>query len=293
MKPSTFTFDTRIGDRDLPLRIRRMEPQNTTELHEHEFSELAVVYGGSGEHYDGEGGLSILARGDVFIVGRGQSHRYGAIDGLLLVNVLFEASSLPMPFLDASAMPGFHLLFHAIRGATRSEASKGIELFKLQEEALEELLGEIAGLERELAGRLPGRQFAAVSRFMRICAIFSRSLSGSRLFAKRAGQGVAAAMDYLHKRFDGPVDIAKLASSCNMSMSTLLRSFKRANGCAPKEYLMRLRVNCASELLLTTDLDVGEVGLRSGFDDANYFSREFKRATGLPPRRYRGLFRGS
>jgi len=292
MKPSTFTFDTRIGDRDLPLRVRRMEPQNSTELHDHEFSELAVAYGGNGEHFDGEGRLSVLSRGDAFIVGRGQSHRYGAVDGLLLVNVLFEPSSLPMPFLDACAMPGFHLLFRAIRGGAFPEGSKGIDVFKLEEEPLREVLQEIAGLERELAGRLPGRQFAAVSRFMRICVVLSRSISDTRLSARRTGQGVAAAMDYLHKRFDGPVEIAKLASACNMSMSTLLRSFKRANGCAPKEYLLRLRVNCASELLLTTDLDIGEAGLRSGFEDANYFSREFKRATGLSPRSYRRLFRG-
>jgi hypothetical protein len=214
---STFTFDTRIGDRELPLRIRRMARQDATRLHDHEFSELAVVCGGEGEHYDGEGRLAKLSRGDVVFVPRGVAHRYGEGDSLSIVNILFEQSSLPMPFLDACARPGFHFLFSSIRGIPHVEA--GVRLFKLQEDSFEELCGVISELERELAERGPGYQFSAISLFMRLCVIFSRLIADGSPSIKSRHSGVAEAMDYLHRHFNGRVEIAKVAAASHMSMS--------------------------------------------------------------------------
>ncbi len=290
MKPSIYSFDTRIGDREFPLRIRRMEPQNPTELHAHEFAELVAVYGGEGEHFDPSGSRLQLSRGDVFLVEKGQSHRYGE-GSLRLVNVLFDLHSLPMPLLDASSMPGFHSLFSAIRGGRQGEGP--FSVFKVPDEPLEALCGAISELERELLARSPGYRFASISHFMRIAVLLSRQLSASPAGSTSLHSGLSEAMNYMHRHFTEPVEISKLASASHMSMSTLLRRFKRMNGCSPKEYLLRLRINCASELLLTTDLDIRDVGLRSGFEDSNYFSREFKRAAGSPPGKFRRLLRGS
>ena len=48
----------------------------------------------------------------------------------------------------------------------------------------------------------------------------------------------------------------------------------------------------AARLLRYTDLTVGEISFRVGFTDPLYFSRAFKRQTGLPPQAYRESVRG-
>ena len=70
-------------------------------------------------------------------------------------------------------------------------------------------------------------------------------------------------------------------------MSSLLRHFKQINGSSPKEYLIGLRINYACELLDSTQLSIGEIAFKSGFNDSNYFTRQFRRVTGRSPRDYR------
>ena len=53
------------------------------------------------------------------------------------------------------------------------------------------------------------------------------------------------------------------------------------------EYLTRLRIECSKELLGRAALTIREAGLQSGYADPNYFSRIFKKQTGMTPREYR------
>jgi YesN/AraC family two-component response regulator len=52
------------------------------------------------------------------------------------------------------------------------------------------------------------------------------------------------------------------------------------------EYLAGKRIQAAKELLLTADLNISEVAYQTGFNDPLYFSRLFKKMTGLPPRQF-------
>ena len=53
------------------------------------------------------------------------------------------------------------------------------------------------------------------------------------------------------------------------------------------DYLIRLRIQKATELLADGELRIGEVVLACGFNDSNYFTRQFWRVTGRSPREYR------
>lgn len=67
------------------------------------------------------------------------------------------------------------------------------------------------------------------------------------------------------------------------------RIFKQKTGFAPKAYLNNLRIKKAKELLLDkkAKYNVKQTAIACGFNDQYYFSRMFKRATGISPDRYK------
>jgi two-component system response regulator YesN len=63
--------------------------------------------------------------------------------------------------------------------------------------------------------------------------------------------------------------------------------FKQVTGTCFSEYLMRLRIAKAREMLLATDEKIGEIARKTGFRDAAYFNKVFKRETGVTPNTFR------
>jgi AraC-like DNA-binding protein len=84
----------------------------------------------------------------------------------------------------------------------------------------------------------------------------------------------------------------RFAQSVNLSPSRLHQLFKEETGWPPATYLRLLRMRRAKELLETTHLSVKEIMGRVGVADESHFIRDFKKAHGATPARYRKLFLG-
>lgn len=83
------------------------------------------------------------------------------------------------------------------------------------------------------------------------------------------------------------LSIGRMAASVNLSYSRLAHLFKSETGMTPLNYLKRLRIEKARELLETTFLTNQQIIIRVGLGDESHFTRDFKKAYGLSPRRYR------
>lgn len=59
---------------------------------------------------------------------------------------------------------------------------------------------------------------------------------------------------------------------------------------SPKQYLLKVRMDKAKELL-ASPLTIEQVASSVGFNDALYFSKQFRKATGMPPSEYRAALR--
>lgn len=101
----------------------------------------------------------------------------------------------------------------------------------------------------------------------------------------------AGCLAYINAHFCDPtLNLQKVCEHNFISMSGLLRRFDESFHVTPKQYLIRLRMNRAIELLTANELSVLEVALACGFSDEKYFSRAFKKRYGYPPSRMkRGL----
>lgn len=101
-----------------------------------------------------------------------------------------------------------------------------------------------------------------------------------------AGGLVAAAKHFIHTRYAEQISLPLLASSLFVSESHLSRQFKRETGVTVVQYLTRVRVGAARELL-QLDLPIHTVASLAGFRDPLYFSQVFHRIAGVPPTAYR------
>ncbi len=96
-------------------------------------------------------------------------------------------------------------------------------------------------------------------------------------------------LDLIATEFHHPLSIAKLARKVGLSASQLQRLFRRHLGMPPTTYLIRIRMDRARALLLSTRLAVKEVSVEAGYHDVSHFSKAFKRQYGQTPTRYRNI----
>ena len=94
---------------------------------------------------------------------------------------------------------------------------------------------------------------------------------------------------YLDDNFSDINSIAAAAQTCDVNIRYMARLFRRFLKLTPHEYVMRLRLNKAATLLLTTDYPVHKIAESAGFEDQYHFSRTFKKFHNLAPIFYRNV----
>lgn len=92
---------------------------------------------------------------------------------------------------------------------------------------------------------------------------------------------------FIQDNYAAELTTAAIAGSAAVSESECLRCFRSVIGASPIQYLKEFRVQKAAELLLSTGLDIGEVGAQCGFQDASYFAKTFRQQKGCTPSVYR------
>lgn len=114
----------------------------------------------------------------------------------------------------------------------------------------------------------------------------------SRRYATRqwVAEVLSNARQYLHDQAYGPpVSLHELASHAGMSPYHLHRHFRRAFGLTPQQYQQQLQLARVADGLSKSSNSIQEIALEAGFTDPHYFSRLFKKQTGLRPSHYRAL----
>lgn len=100
-------------------------------------------------------------------------------------------------------------------------------------------------------------------------------------------QEMEAVLTHLLTRFEQKIDFHYLAHLASLSISQLDRRFKRLFQLTPQQFLLRVRLNAACQMLVSTDRSVSQIALRTGFYDQSYFTKHFRRQMGATPTAYR------
>lgn len=84
-----------------------------------------------------------------------------------------------------------------------------------------------------------------------------------------------------------PFSVEEIAAAARITPNHFSSTFHQYMGKCFTEFLSERRIALAKELLRDLTLNIGEVALKSGFDDPGYFARRFRQKTGMSPRQWR------
>ncbi len=98
---------------------------------------------------------------------------------------------------------------------------------------------------------------------------------------------IQEAITYMEQNFQQELTVEEIADVCKLNRSYFSKLFKENMGCPPQEFLIRLRLTKAMELMKTTNNSIGDISGSCGYPNQLHFSRAFKKRYGVSPREWR------
>ena len=124
-----------------------------------------------------------------------------------------------------------------------------------------------------------------ISALSLLYELFSSLAKSSALPIKN--ETVADAVKYISRHYNDDLSIEFLSQRAFLNANYFSKLFTSNVGITPQQFIIRTRMEKAKELLTFSELNVGEISLAVGFSDSLYFSRAFKKYTGVSPSEYK------
>ncbi|SDC11914.1 two-component system, response regulator YesN [Candidatus Frackibacter sp. WG12] len=98
---------------------------------------------------------------------------------------------------------------------------------------------------------------------------------------------IKQATNYINRNYDQDLTLERVAKAVHLNPSYLSHTFKEETGSNFTDYLTKIRLKKAQELLKTSKSKITEIAHQVGYQNSNYFSQVFKKEFGLTPTQYR------
>ncbi len=118
-----------------------------------------------------------------------------------------------------------------------------------------------------------------------ITEAFTESMFGQT--KEKSSETMKKAIRYIALNFASDISLVKVADYVGLNPSYFSTYFKQMCGSSFKEYLNMVRIEEAKRLLANTDYAILDIAIAIGFENQSYFSKVFKKFTGLTPKQYR------
>ncbi|QTD41848.1 AraC family transcriptional regulator [Sporosarcina sp. Te-1] len=129
---------------------------------------------------------------------------------------------------------------------------------------------------------IPGR-FALLQSKRLFLSILEEIIIASEKKELEKVENMDAILHYMNQCFSDGITVYDVAGHFGLDRRRLTALFKRQIGVSPNVFLTHLRIQQAKLLLQTTDFPITEIAEQVGYRDHFYFSRVFKKVTGLSP----------
>lgn len=266
---------------DFPLAVVYVRHGDCPE-HTHTFSELVLIFEGQFLHTL-NGKQYRAGAGDAFVLTEKDVHSYQGADKVKLANILFDPRRLALPMSELRKLPGFLTLFE-IEPVFREEHKFQSKLI-LSNEAMARARQLVERLKQELKDQAPGYRPLATALFTELLIHIARNPAVSTGSEYHMVLNLGKVISHIGTHYATPdITLDQLARMACMSKRNFQRAFKRSVGTSPINYLLRTRIDKAEELLGTSEMPVAQVAQAVGFEDSNYFSRQFVRIKGSSPK---------
>src|SRR5580698_2044918 len=96
-------------------------------------------------------------------------------------------------------------------------------------------------------------------------------------------------IDLVRSRISEDISLADMAAVTGLSIAHFSHTFKKSMGESPHQFVLKQRVQCAKELLVSLNLRMIDIALACGFKTQQHFARIFREVCGLSPTEYQRL----
>jgi AraC family transcriptional regulator, L-rhamnose operon regulatory protein RhaS len=270
----TFPFFIQFGTHDEKMM-----------MHSHaDFSELVIILDGTATHIV-ENERYQISKGDVFVISNDTVHGYESAENFHICNIMFRLENVFPKNYDIWNLPGFHALFVIEPYITRDHSFQSrLKLSMLQ---LEHLKEQLTAMLEEYSKQTEGRKTYLLTSFLMIALELSRQYEMKPDSDQQQYVHLANAVSYIEKNYAEYITIDLLAKQAHLSSRQFSRLFREVYHDSPGNYLLHFRIQKAKVLLCNCELTIAEIAYQCGFNDSNYFSRQFLSATGVTPRTFR------
>ena len=122
-----------------------------------------------------------------------------------------------------------------------------------------------------------------------IFILISRNLIGANRADNSLENEVELAMHYFRENYRSEINVEDYALSRGISASNFYRVFKQISGSTPLQFILKLRLSNAQNLLENSNLTIAEIASAVGYENPLYFSRLFHKHIGVSPSEYRKM----
>ncbi|MCY1723012.1 AraC family transcriptional regulator [Prolixibacteraceae bacterium Z1-6] len=256
--------------------------------HYHNSYEISFITEGSGRRIVADS-IEEFHPGDLIFIGKKLPHVWIADketrtpSGRTLETVYLQFSDDVLPS-ELLVLPEFKNVKRALKLAERGMKIIG------------DTLNEVSRIMLQLPYM---KNFERVIHFYSIMDIIGQSnaielLTSEEYLKKRfttSSKRIAKIHSYLMNHYKEEIDLEKLSNLLNLAKGSLCRLFKTETGTTIFEYLNKIKVDYACNLLMDESLSIMDISFNSGFNNLSHFNKQFKKQTRLTPGEYRKRFR--
>jgi AraC-like DNA-binding protein/ligand-binding sensor protein len=136
---------------------------------------------------------------------------------------------------------------------------------------------------------LSSKQYDAMVKLLKIFAEHISLVSNQIMVRRQNSESpvIKRAREFILENQTEDLSLSQVAKAVNTSTFHFCKMFKKATGLNFTEYVSRVRVEKARNLLLNPNLRVSEIAYEVGFQSLTHFNRVFKKITGRSPTDYR------
>jgi AraC family transcriptional regulator len=155
--------------------------------------------------------------------------------------------------------------------------------------------GLAAAVNAERAAGFPsGRLFLdSIEQALAVTLVNAYALRHRSLSMYRGGLGPArlrTVKEFVHAKMEDELRLSELAQSVGLSTAHFSEMFRKSTGETPHQFVLRLRVERAKEMLRVAESRVLDVAIACGFKTQQHFARVFRQLCGTSPTAYRAQF---
>ena len=262
-------------------------------MHAHDFYELNIIVKGRGRHYIEDKNFP-FSPGAVFVIPPRIEHGYWAEDNdASIFHLLIDQRMLQKYSLELNSFSGYYLLFETEPELRKSIASTAFFLqlgpLQLREKTL--LMDKLTRLAKTTEHPILFETYA-MALIYDLSALIEKAYSApDRPDTQKNYLYIVNSVNYIIQHLSKPFRLDDLAHLAMESRTSYIEKFKHLFKLTPFEYIRKLRVNHAIELLVATSQPVSLIAQSCGFSDSAHFIKIFKEDTGETPARFRHTHR--